>query len=169
LYAIYYTLEKYIKFAHELPLNAPTVNQVLPGASPLTHSQLCGIRDTLKDFLRTSTGLPYALTSYLRWRFGTVFLSENSAKAGLIAYDVTSVYTSTTAYDIEWFNYNQTEDAAALRLVTDLQASITALKNEILAMGRANADIKLAFDNHTRKLDVEERHYDEKEFNLRAI
>jgi hypothetical protein len=168
LHAIYYNLEKYLKFAHELPLNAPTCNQVLPAASPLTHSQLCGIRDTLKDFLKTSTGIPYALASYLRWRFGSIFLSENSAKAGLITYDIINVYSDSDAYPIPWNNINTDETTAANTFVAAIQTAINALKTQILSMGRANADIKLAFADHAIKYDVEERHYDEKEFNLRT-
>jgi hypothetical protein len=171
LYAIYYDIMKYLKFAESLPLNAPTLPDVLVAANPVINSQIAGIASTLRDFLKTSTGIPYALREYLRWRFGTMFLSENSAKAGIISYDIDSVYLpDNTSYRINWvgFQIADTVTQNANRLITDLTTAISALKNDILLQGRANADVALAFKAHATRYDVEERHYDEKEFNLRC-
>jgi hypothetical protein len=171
LYAIYYNIMKYLKFAENLPLNAPTLPDVLVAANPIINSQIAGIASTLRDFLRASTGIPYALREYLRWRFGTAFLSENSAKAGIIVYDVDSVYLpDNTAYNLHWLGagIGNTITQNATNLITELTNAISALKNDILLQGRANADVALAFKSHATRYDVEERHYDEKEFNLRC-
>jgi len=173
LYAIYYNLQKYLKFASNIPLNAPTVTEFMMAANPRVISQLSGLSDTLRDFLKTSVKIPYALSSYLRWRYGTIFLSENSAKAGLISYDITRVQTrqagSAVSKSIEWTNTKPARSVndAADRVVEQITEAISAIKYDLLQLGRANADIFVALSAHSADFTVDDRHYDEKEFNLR--
>jgi hypothetical protein len=154
LYAIYYQGQKYIKLSEHQPLNIPILSEALPAIEPRTYSQFKGMVEALGDFLKTSVRLPYAWVEYLRWRFGTTFYSENTGKPGLILYDfVTGVKKGTeTAEDF----------------LTRFQYAINASRNNYVSAGRAGADLKLAYENHQIRYDVENAHHDAKEFNLRT-
>jgi len=156
LYAIYYTLEKYVKLTEDLPTNIPALTGTLPLINPINYSALVGVVDSLKNYLQITIKLPFAWTQYLRWRFGTMFLSENTGKSGLISYDYKYLVASgASVYDLSV-------------VPAQISANIDALKAILASTSRAVADIKLAYDDHQLKYDVETRHYDAKEFNLRC-
>jgi hypothetical protein len=144
---VYYTGKKYIELSENVPLNIPVINKTLAPLEPTNYSAFKGVVDTLGDYLKTSVRLPYAWVEYLRWRFGTTFHSDNTGKPGIILYDYGSLGTSNP---LEW------------------EAKIAQIRAEIASCGRAIADLKVAYDDHQLRWDVEKAHYDEKEFNLRV-
>jgi hypothetical protein len=156
LYAIYYTLQKYVDLTADLPTNIPALTGAIPCINPINYSAMVGIVDSLANYLKITIKLPYAWTEYLRWRFGTMFLSENTGKAGLISYD----YKYLTQSGLLVFDANCTPALIA--------AMIDSFKGQLAATSRAAADINLAYEDHQIRYNVEKRHYDAKEFNLRC-
>lgn len=147
LYALYYSLEKYVTLAQRQPINIPVMSQLIAIISPENLNKLIGIRDALRSYLQSTVRLPYAWVQMLRWRFGTAFHAFNTGQPGLIMYDLTdNVYES----------------------LDDILDIIATAQTTILQAGRAAADMKLAYVDHTIQYDVENSHYDEKEYNLRV-
>ena len=159
LYAVYYNIGKLIKLSEKQPLNIPTVVNAYTLIKPTNYAQTLAIHRSLEEFLKTSIKLPYALTSYLRWRFGTIFHSDNTGKPGLIMYDF-----------CRWASLPMTAGSGITfdTTVAGLVGLVDALKNDYVQAGRAGADIKLAYEDHSVIYNVEDPHYDEKEFNLRS-
>ena len=159
LYAVYYNIGKLIKLSEKQPLNIPTVVNAYTLIKPTNYAQTLAIHRSLEEFLKTSIKLPYALTAYLRWRFGTIFHSDNTGKPGLIMYDY-----------CRWHSLPQTPGSGITfdTTVAGLVGLVDALKYDYVQAGRAGADIKLAFEDHSVMYNVEDPHYDEKEFNLRS-
>jgi hypothetical protein len=169
---VYYQLEKLVKLSLDVPSQVPTINEVYGLMQPKNLNSLVGIRDSLRDYIKSTIALPYALTSYLRWRFGTTFLSDNTQRSGLIHY---------APYIRKYDGGNLIEDTvdATNRIastvscmnadpVNNLSKIIAQLKTEISLCGRAVADLKVAYSDHVFKYDVEDRHFDEKEKCLRC-
>lgn len=161
LLMVYYHLQKLEKLALNVPQNVPNITEVIPFIQPINITAIMGMKDALRDYIESAVRLPYALTSYLRWRFGTVFMSANTKKAGLISY----VPDTTVGGNRYIITSNQILDSAGW--IRRLQDLISALKYELATVGRANADLYHAYSDHEIKYDVEDRHYDEKEFCLR--
>lgn len=160
LHALYYCLRKYVECGKRIPVNIPALGSLMPAIQPKVYNQLVGIADALEAYLKTTTGLPYAYASYMRWRFGTIFHSDNTGKPGLVFYNVgldanygwTAMSTIGTPDD----------------LIDAIANSIEVLKRNIATCGRAAADFHTAFDSNGIDYTVEVPHYDAKEFNLRV-
>jgi len=149
LYATYYTGCKYVKLAQHLPTNIPVLSATLAPLNPVHISAFRGVIEALGDYLKSTVRIPYAWTEYLRWRFGTTFHSDNTGKPGLILYDYAT-----------YFGVDSTPDS--------LEAAITTLRQAIAQTGRAAADFMVAYGDHQIRYDVEDAHFDAKEYNLRA-
>lgn len=173
LFATYYTLRKYEYLAQHLPPNLPTLPDFARILSPEVVNQFIGIADALESYLRASTGLPYALAAYIRWRFGTVFHSDNTGKPGLIVYDIPLIDTSETPAAVgdltnSYLNDGQFVGIAPQQLINNITHTVSVLKSIISASGRAAADFATSYADAGIKFDVDLPHYDEKEYNLRA-
>lgn len=149
----FYTMKKYLELSAVQPLNIPNITSGIKPIAPQNIAQFMGMVKSLEDYIRSTIRLPYAWTEYIRWRFGTVFLSDNTGKPALIMYDVADATTTNAFPSLE---------------VLDIQNGIEAIKVAYVATGRAGADLKLAYNDHEQRLTVEASHYDEKEFNLRS-
>jgi hypothetical protein len=173
LFAVYYTLRKFEYLAQHLPPNLPTLPDFARILSPEVVNQFIGIADALESYLRASTGLPYALAAYIRWRFGTTFHSDNTGKPGLIVYDIPLIDTSETPTSVaglegSYMNDGQFVGIAPNQLINNITHTVSVLKSIISASGRAAADFATAYMDAGIKFDVDLPHYDEKEYNLRA-
>lgn len=146
LYAYYYQGLKYIELAEHIPTNISGITTVFPTIQPATISQFKGVIENLGDFLKSTCKLPYALTSYIRWRFGKTFNAVDSSKPGLVMYN--------------FFDSNESVDEWIL--------DIEELKAQLITVSRANSDIALAYANHVVSYSVDPRAYDKKEFLLRC-
>lgn len=161
LYCLYYTLRKYCELATNIPLNIPQIAELFPALQPQYFNQAVGVADTLKHYLETTCGIPYALAAYLRWRFGTVFHSDSTGKPGLIFYDF-RYDNEVTGTTLDW-----TSEGDPVDFITSLGDVIAELKATIASCGRASADFNVAYAGNGVKLDIEVPHYDSKEYNLR--
>lgn len=177
--ALYYTLKKFYNLALNIPTNAPKITSAIEVLKPANLSGLYGIIDSLEGYIKSTIRLPYALNEYIRWRFGTLFCSSNTGRPGFVAYVPTMVYFDPTRVDNVnvWEGYLTAEEGYAVSYFSDgwisevtpakLGEYIELLKSNISRGGRACADFYTAYADHTQRLDVEDRHYDEKEYNLR--
>jgi hypothetical protein len=152
MYAVYYTLEKWIKFSQKLPVNIPLATKANYLIAPETINQTVALRDTIKSFLQSSVRLPYALVQAIRWRYGTMFHAFNTGQPGFISYDL-----------LQSLGFQYDDNST----FSDFVNEVKLIQTGITASGRAAADLKMAYDDHTIQYDVEESHYDEKEYNLR--
>ena len=171
LYAIYYTIRKYCKLALNIPLNANTINQPMSALNPAVLADLRGLADSIQAYLEQTTGLPHALGQYLRWRFGTTFHSDNTGRPGLILYDAQATKiaydsrTDDTPADVPTIEWHQS--GTPVNVVQTIKNVFYTIQNEIAKCGRAIADIHLSYGDHYHNWDVDEAHFDEKEYNLR--
>jgi hypothetical protein len=180
LYALYYTLRKYEKLALNVPINMPTLPLGVPAIEAKVFNQMIGIADSLEGYLKSTCGLPHALAEYLRWRYGTIFHSDNTGRPALITYDpfVHQVADQLEKADepgmifdavynnyIPWVriikNYND-------EFIPALSHTIAKLQTSIQVTGRAISDLCLAYKDHQIKYDVNDATYDAKEYNLRC-
>jgi len=177
LYAIYYTMRKYEKLALHVPINMPTLPLGVPAIEAKVFNQMIGIADSLEGYLKSTCGLPHALSEYLRWRYGTIFYSENTGRPALITYDpfvhyVYDVHNSSVAGQA--FEYKdcipwvRSVEGYNTDFITALSRTIAKLQTTIQATGRAVSDLCLAYKDHQIKYDVNDATYDAKEFNLRC-
>jgi hypothetical protein len=169
LTATYYTMRKYMKLVKDYPLNIQQLEIPLRAASPTTLSQLKGIADALGDYLEATTRLPDAWNRYLHWRYGTVFMSDKSERSGLIIYDPTFLYLNDSEEDdaesgFISYGASSKDPAEFIQQITEI---IAYCKEKLAESGRATADMKLAFNSVVIR-EVDPRHYDAKEFNLRC-
>lgn len=162
LLAIYYHGAKLLELSANQPLNIPDLPARIKVISPENYASFAGVIKSLGEFIKTTIRLPYAWTEYLRWRYGTIFESENTGKPALISYTFTSFTIYTTDLPSEG---NTLSAASELDKWTQL---ISGFKSAYIGAGRAGSDLKLAYSDHEQRLNVESRHYDEKEFNLRC-
>jgi len=163
LYAIYYTGKKYVMLSENQPLNIPLLYSDCFALTPSIYSAFAGMIENLGQYLKTSVRLPYALVEYLRWRFGTSFYSSNTGKPGLVFYDYVP------AYDVETIWSQRTlGNIGVADFIANLGELIEGARTSYISAGRAGADLKLAYDDHQIRYDVEKPHYDEKEFCLRS-
>jgi hypothetical protein len=176
LYALYYTMRKYEKLALNVPINMPTLPLGVPAIEAKIFNQMIGIADSLEGYLKSTCGLPHALTEYLRWRYGTVFHSDNTGRPALITYDpfvhvVTDVVDTGLTFNATYKDYipwvRQIEHYNN-DFITALSRTIAALQTSIQATGRAVSDLCLAYRDHQIKYDVNDATYDAKEYNLRC-
>jgi hypothetical protein len=176
LYEIYYSLRKWENFMLQTPANAPTIINVTKAYIPENVNVTRGIADNLESYLKATVKLPYALASYIRWRFGTIFLTSNTKRAGFASYD--PLYTVATAVDATTHDVTvKTAYATAQSILphnntgaatpSQIASAIEALKSQLITDGRALSDFAYAYADHEVKYDVEDRHFDEKEFCLR--
>lgn len=155
LYAIHFTLAKWLKFAQKQPINIPMPSEVVQIIKPQHLNLLMGIAESLKQYLQATVKLPYPLVEAMRWRFGTLFHSFNTGQPGFVSYDRVSPVATVSAQD---------KGAMLLEWISN---DIKTYQNIIAEAGRAGGDVTLAYTNQINRLDVEDAHYDEKEFNLR--
>jgi hypothetical protein len=176
LYAIYYTMRKYEKLALNVPINMPTLPLGIPAIEAKIFNQMIGIADSLEGYLKSTCGLPHALTEYLRWRYGTVFHSDNTGRPALVVYDpfvhvVTDVVDTGLTFNATYKDYipwvRQIEHYNN-DFISALSRTIAALQTSIQATGRAVSDLCLAYNDHQIKYDVNDATYDAKEYNLRC-
>lgn len=159
LYELYYHGKALLELSAHQPLNIPNLTGAIELIKPVNYAQFGGLVKSLEDYIKSSVRLPHALTEYLRWRFGTVFESENTGKPGLIIYSP-NIYTEATTEAVT--------PVIAATTISQYETLIETVKSMYLGAGRAAADIKLAYEDHFVRYDVEARHYDAKEFNLRC-
>jgi hypothetical protein len=177
LYSIYYTLRKYEKLTLNIPLNAPTLPLGVNALAPETYSQAVGIADALEGYLKTTSGAPYHILAYVRWRFGTTFKSDNTGRPALIHYDPFA--SRTYAYR----NLNRTGDNPGTPdpiitwihnehetkpYIQSLKDAIGELQTRIMNCGRASADLHTAYKDHQVDYSVNDSIFDAKEYNLRC-
>jgi hypothetical protein len=106
----------------------------------------------LEEYLRANVRLPHTLCEYLAWRYGRVYKSTNSAKAGLIMYNVYTVEAT-----IEVYNEH----------ISQLMDAITASAE----LQKANTDLYNAYFDHDLMVEIRDDtqfQYDLKEFCLRT-
>lgn len=189
LYEIYYSGMKLIKLSEDYPLNIPDLSELFTVLGPANISTFKGAIESLKHYLESTVKLPHALVEYIRWRFGTMFLSDNTERAGLVSYSPVGLYA---------FNKRDDDIAAGLGnikeydeidtiggTITDMYKdgvapslelqrpivwyeTIRTIKTRIASLNRAPADMKLAYDDHGVRYDVNPRSWDAKEANLRS-
>jgi len=176
LYEIYYSLRKWEKFMLDTPANCPTVINVNQCYQPANVNVTRGIADNLESYLRATVKLPYALASYIRWRFGTMFLSTNTKRAGFVTYE--PLFVCATAVNASTHDLTINTGYGNARTFTprgnvggastgQLSTIIENIKTQLVTDGRALSDFAMAYADHEVKYDVEDRHFDEKEFCLR--
>jgi hypothetical protein len=177
LYSIYYTLRKYEKLTLNIPLNVPTLPLGVNALAPETYSQAVGIADALEGYLKTTSGAPYHILAYVRWRFGTTFKSDNTGRPGLIHYDPFASRTysyrnldpivighGTKDPLITWV-HNEHETKPYIQ---SLKEAIGELQTRIMNCGRAAADLHTAYKDHQVDYSVNDSIFDAKEYNLRC-
>jgi len=106
----------------------------------------------LEEYLRANVRLPHTLCEYLAWRYGRVYKSNNSAKAGLVMYNVLDLRQTPEAWSYA-IKYLMTQISRS----TQYQA--------------ANTDLYNAYFDHDQAVHVKEDtqfRYDMKEFMLRT-
>jgi hypothetical protein len=176
LYEIFYDLKKWDKFMLNTPSNCPTVINVVNAFRPENVNITRGIIDNLESYLKATVKLPYALASYIRWRFGTMFLSTNTKRAGFITYDPCLMVATAVDATTRNVTFNPTADTARSLIPKNglgaaspaqITTQIEAIKTQLVIDGRALSDFAMAYADHEIKYDVEDRHFDEKEFCLR--
>lgn len=86
LYEVYYSGMKLLEYSEHLPINIPAANQIFPAITPKNISQFRGMIESLGHYLKSTVKLPYALVAYIRWRFGTMFLSDGSDNTAMVSY-----------------------------------------------------------------------------------
>lgn len=156
IYALKKTLEKWKYMAERsLPI-FPTFNDPhMPMLTTTQKANLDAAISQLAEKLRASVRLPATLCRYLDWRFGRIFRSNNSAKAGIVLYDAITL-------NIPWTTGSPT---------ASLSGYIEALFTELSTVSQANADLFNAYHGHTQDVAVDpvmQYHYDAKEFVLRT-
>ena len=164
LLAIYYHGAKLVELSANQPLNIPDLPSRINVISPANYASFAGTIKALGEFIKSTIRLPYAWTEYLRWRYGTIFESENTGKPALISY---SYWDDPTKVDVDG-TATITFTLSAMSELAKWTELINACKTVYISAGRAGSDLKLAYNDHDMRLTVEPRHYDEKEFNLRC-
>lgn len=162
--AFHFTCQKYLKLSQSQPLNIPQLTAYTTVISPENYAAFTGVCKAIEDWIKGTIKLPYAWTEYLRWRFGTVFYSDNTGKPGLIMYDYLPNYEYTMD---DGQNTNRIRSIHKER-PDHLSGAFRQIQQAYVQCGRAGADLATSFKGHQQRLSVEEPHYDEKEFNLRC-
>lgn len=106
----------------------------------------------LEEYLRASVRLPHTLCEYLAWRYGRIYKSNDSAKSGLILYDVIPITSSMDKY------------AAVIQALTTVNSTTTELQ-------QANADLYNTYYDHDQAVVIRDDTqfvFDKKEFMLRT-
>lgn len=106
----------------------------------------------LEEYLRANIRLPHTMCEYLSWRFGRVYKTNNSAKAGLVIYSTMGI----EALPADW-------DAA-------IAAAMEAVSSNT-EVSHANTDLYNAYYDHDYMVEVRDDtqfRYDTKEFMLRC-
>lgn len=108
----------------------------------------------LEEYLRANVRLPHTLCEYIAWRYGRVYKSNNSTKAGIIMYNVVPMQSPNdpSIWDSQIANY-------------------MAVPSSTPALQAANADLYNVYIDHDIMVEVKEDtqfRYDAKEFCLRT-
>jgi hypothetical protein len=106
----------------------------------------------LEEYLRAYVRLPHTLCEYLAWRFGRIYKSNDSAKAGLILYNVLPLTAETEVYD---------------QVIQELMDQISSTPG----MQKAASDLYNTYKDHEYKVEIKDDtqfFYDRKEFALRC-
>jgi hypothetical protein len=106
----------------------------------------------LEEYLRANVRLPHTLCEYLAWRYGRIYKSTNSAKAGLMMYNVYTVEATIDTYNDH---------------ISTLMNAISSSD----ALQKANTDIYNAYYDHDLMVEIADDtqfKYDMKEFCLRT-
>lgn len=123
-----------------------------PVCQVINASWLQSTINRLEEYLRSNVRLPHTLCEYLAWRFGRVYRSNNSAKAGIILYNPFSITTAI---------------ADITKSIADLMAEISSSP----AIQAANTDMYNAYFDHDLMVEIKDDTqfcYDTKEFMLRT-
>jgi hypothetical protein len=154
--AIYAIWQQLKKFDYMLKHGNTYIQSLNDPAFPLFQtanaSWLQGTINRLEEYLKSSVRLPHTMCEYLAFRFGRVYRSNDSAKAGIVLYNAMPIRGTTELYD------------AAIKILMD---AITTNTN----VQKANADMYNAYKDHDYKVVVRDDTqfaYDRKEFCLRC-
>lgn len=152
LYAVWQTLKKFEYLTRHTPAYMTTYDDVI---FPILQSSNAEVLQAqikrVADALQANVRLPHTLCEYLGWRFGRVYKSANSAKAGQIMYN---------AFPVEW-TIDDVKD-----YITQL-ITYTSLNNELV---QANADLYTVYASHDQAVHIKDDSqyvYDLKEWMLR--
>lgn len=105
----------------------------------------------LEEYLRANVRLPHTMCEYLAWRYGRVYKSNNSVKAGLVLYDVMPLAAPPAHWD---------------KVINLLMDAITSAPTA----QKANTDLYNTYYDHDMAVDVRDDTqftFDMKEFMLR--
>lgn len=161
IYALKKTLEKWrYMVERSLPIMPAFTQGAFPMLTVANKPFLDSAIKQLEEKLRGSIRLPATLCRYLDWRYGRIFRSNMSAKAGLILYDVMPL-------TISW----PTTGTEVIPPPNSLSGYITYLFQMLTQVSQANADIYNTYLGHTQDVAVDDAYqyvYDAKEFVLRT-
>lgn len=153
LYAIWQQLKKFDYMLKHGTTYLPNMNDpAFPAFQVVNASWLQSTINRLEEYLRANVRLPHTLCEYLAWRFGRVYRSNDSSKAGLIVYNVVPMNFSTKVYN---------------DLIDALMSRISAKQST----QAANTDIYNTYYDHDQMVvirDDTQFSYDAKEFMLRT-
>lgn len=152
LYAMWQCLKKYQYMAeHFLPYLPNSANGQFWALNPENKATLDAYRARVEQMLKSTVRIPHTLCQYLAWRFGRVYKSNDSAKAGLITYDIIPMDGN----------------------VEMMTTYIARLISEMTTPSRAQAlvDIYNAYEKHDQEVHIKDETqflFDRKEFVLRT-
>lgn len=152
VYALWRQLLK-IRFLvqHGKPYIPNTNDKAFPLLQVVNSAYLDSTINRLEEYMRSNVRLPHTMCEYLSWRFGRIYLSNDSQKSSLIMYNV--IPLTTTIADV---------DAFIQRLMGEISAAPDYQK--------AQADLYTVYYNHDLNVviaDSTQFSYDKKEFMLR--
>lgn len=152
LYAIWRMLRKYDYMTkHGQTYLANMNDEAFPILQVGNAAWLQSTINRLEEYLRANVRLPHTLCEYLAWRFGRVYRTNDSAKSGLVLYDIFPLNATPDIYD-EYIRVlmNQIGDSTETQL--------------------ANADLYNTYYDHDYMVEIRDDtqfKYDKKEFLLR--
>lgn len=133
----------------------PYMPNIFDGSIPILMAENKALLDSLitrcEEKLRSSIRLPHTLCEYLAWRYGRVYRTNSSHKAGLVMYNVIELNAPTSVY-VQFIN----------KCFDNLVGA---------GVAQANADLYNAFLDHDYAVviaDDTQMRYDAKEFVLRT-
>lgn len=153
IYALWRQLKKVDYMLKHGTTYLPNMNvSVFPMFQVSNAAWLQSTINRLEEYLRANVRLPHTLCEYLAWRFGRVYKSNASAKAGLVIYDVVSIHAT-----IDSINSKIENLFSKISSSQELQA--------------ANTDLYNTYYDHDFMVDIKDDTqfvYDTKEFMLRT-
>lgn len=164
VYALWQQLKKFKYLTeHGKPYLASLDDPALPLLNNVNAAWLQSTINRLEAYLRANVRLPHTLCEYLAWRFGRIYQSNNSQKAGLVMYNVLPLASG--------YGGNSTDPYGNVAQYDALINKLMALPSSSVAYQQANADIYNTYIDHDYQIEVADHtqfSYDPKEFALRT-